>query len=31
MNKEKEYVLRTHGEEIAQLGLQHRVCWNVPG
>src|SRR5712691_2293297 len=38
MNKERDYVLGTHDEELARLGLQHRVwrsvvlgCWQKAG
>jgi len=38
MKKERDYVLGTHDEELARLGLQHRVwrpvvldCWNKAG
>ncbi len=38
MNKERDYVLGTHNEELARLGLQHRVwrpvvldCWQKAG
>ena len=38
MNKERDYVLGTHDEELARLGLQHRVwrpvvldCWRKAG
>ena len=38
MNKERDYVLGTHDEELARLGLQHRVwrpvvldCWKKAG
>jgi SAM-dependent methyltransferase len=38
MNKERDYVLGTHDEELERLGLQHRVwrpvvldCWNRAG
>jgi SAM-dependent methyltransferase len=38
MNKERDYVLGTHDEELARLGLQHRVwrsvvldCWKKTG
>jgi SAM-dependent methyltransferase len=38
MNKERDYVLGTHDEELARLGLQHRVwrpvvldCWEKAG
>src|SRR6266581_79421 len=38
MNKERDYVLGTHDEELARLGLQHRVwrpvvldCWTKAG
>src|SRR5205809_4569231 len=38
MNRERDYVLGTHDEELARLGLQHRVwrpvvlaCWEKAG
>jgi len=38
MSKERDYVLGTHDEELARLGLQHRVwrpvvldCWQKAG
>ena len=38
MNKERDYVLGTHDEELTRLGLQHRVwrpvvldCWRKAG
>src|SRR5947199_10003494 len=38
MNRERDYVLGTHDEELARLGLQHRVwrpvvldCWKKAG
>jgi len=38
MNKERDYVLGTHDEELTRLGLQHRVwrpvvldCWRKTG